>query len=65
MKSSHWRWHLDEIFVTINGERHYLWHAVDHKGEVLESFVKKTRDKKAALNSSGKQCAVMALAIAT
>ena len=45
----HWRWHLDEMFVKINGERHYLWRAVDHEGEVLESFVTKTRDKKAAL----------------
>ena len=44
-----WRWHLDEVFVKINGERHYLWRAVDHDGEVLESFVTKTRDKKAAL----------------
>jgi putative transposase len=49
MKSSHWRWHLDEMFVKINWERHYLWRAVDHEGEVLESFVTKTRDKKAAL----------------
>ncbi|MDG4648736.1 IS6 family transposase [Roseibacterium sp. SDUM158017] len=49
MKSSHWRWHLDEMFVKINGERHYLWRAVDHEGEVLESFVTKTRDKEAAL----------------
>jgi putative transposase len=49
MRSSHWRWHLDEAFVKINGERHYLWRAVDHEGEVLESFVTKTRDKKAAL----------------
>jgi len=49
MKTSHWRWHLDEMFVKINGERHYLWRAVDHEGEVLESFVTKTRDKKAAL----------------
>jgi putative transposase len=44
-----WRWHLDEIFVKINGERHYLWRAVDHEGEVLESFVTRTRDKRAAL----------------
>jgi putative transposase len=44
-----WRWHLDEMFVKINGERHYLWRAVDHEGEVLESFVTKTRDKKATL----------------
>ncbi|WP_347312093.1 IS6 family transposase [Defluviimonas sp. SAOS-178_SWC] len=49
MRSSHWRWHLDEMFVKINGEQHYLWRAVDHEGEVLESFVTKTRDKKAAL----------------
>ncbi|SDM04299.1 IS6 family transposase [Aliiruegeria lutimaris] len=44
-----WRWHLDEMFVKINGDRHYLWRAVDHEGEVLESFVTKTRDRKAAL----------------
>jgi putative transposase len=37
------------MFVKIDGERHYLWRAVDHEGEVLESFVTKTRDKKAAL----------------
>ncbi|MBW0159674.1 IS6 family transposase [Sedimentimonas flavescens] len=49
LRSSHWRWHLDEMFVKINGERHYLWRAVDHEGEVLESFVTKRRDKKAAL----------------
>lgn len=49
MRSSRWRWHLDEVFVKIDGERHYLWRAVDHEGEVLESFVTKTRDKKAAL----------------
>ena len=35
--------------MKINGEQHYLWRAVDHEGEVLESFVTKTRDKKAAL----------------
>lgn len=46
---SNWQWHLDEVFVKINGERHYLWRAVDHEGEVLESFVRKTRDRKAAL----------------
>jgi putative transposase len=49
MKSSPWRWHLDEVFVKINGGRHYLWRAVDHEGEVLESYVTKTRGKKAAL----------------
>ena len=44
-----WRWHLDEMYVKINGETHYLWRAVDHEGEVLESFVTKKRDKSAAL----------------
>ena len=49
MRSSHWRWHLDDMFVKIDGERHYLWRAVDHQGEVPESYVTKTRDKRAAL----------------
>lgn len=44
-----WQWHLDEVFVKINGVQHYLWRAVDHEGEVLESYVTKTRDKQAAL----------------
>lgn len=46
---THWRWHLDEMYVRINGEMRYLWRAVDHEGEVLESFVTKERDKLAAL----------------
>jgi len=46
---THWRWHLDEVYVKINGEMRYLWRAVDHEGEVLESFVSKERDKAAAL----------------
>ena len=49
MRASRWQSHLDEVFVKINGERHYLWRAVDHEGEVLESFVTETRDKEAAL----------------
>ena len=44
-----WRWHLDEVYVKINGVAHYLWRAVDHEGEVLESIVTKTRDRKAEL----------------
>ena len=36
---SNWEWHLDEVFVKINGETHYPWRAVDHEGEVLESYV--------------------------
>ena len=35
--------------MRINGEKHYLWRAVDHEGEVLEVFVTKQRDRKAAL----------------
>jgi putative transposase len=45
----HWRWHLDEVYVKIGGEMRYLWRAVDHEGEVLESYVTVTRDKAAAL----------------
>jgi putative transposase len=44
-----WKWHLDEVFVKINGTQYYLWRAVDHEGEVLECFVTKKRDKLAAL----------------
>src|SRR5680860_1832929 len=32
---SQWRWHLDEVFVKVNGEMHYLWRAVDHEGEAV------------------------------
>jgi putative transposase len=46
---THWQWHLDEVFVKINGERHYLWRAMDHEGEMLESYVTKRRDRNAAL----------------
>ena len=46
---SNWQWHLDEVFVKINGETRYLWRAVDHEGEVPETFVTKRRDRKAAL----------------
>ena len=45
----HWKWHLDEMVVKLNGEMVYLWRAVDHEGEILESYVTKTRDKQAAL----------------
>ncbi|SMX48608.1 Transposase IS66 family protein [Ruegeria arenilitoris] len=44
-----WQWHVDEVFVKINGERHYMWRAVDHEGEVLEAVVTKRRNKRAAL----------------
>jgi putative transposase len=44
-----WKWHLDEVFVKINGETYYMWRAVDHEGEVLEAYVTKRRNKSAAL----------------
>lgn len=44
-----WRWHLDEMYVKLGGEMVYLWRAVDHEGEVLESYVTRKRDKSAAL----------------
>ena len=46
---THWRWHLDEVVVRINGARHYLWRAVDHEGEILKSFVTRTGDKASEL----------------
>ena len=44
-----WRWHLDEVFVKVNGKLFYLWRAVDHEGEVLDAVVTSKRDKAAAL----------------
>ncbi len=41
-------WHLDEVFIRINGRAHYLWRAVDQEGEVLDILVQSRRDKKAA-----------------
>lgn len=42
------RWHLDEVFLKINGRLHYLWRAVDQDGDVLDILVQHQRDKKAA-----------------
>ena len=44
-----WRWHLDEVFVRVNGKLCYLWRAVDHEGEILEAVVTARRDKAAAV----------------
>jgi putative transposase len=44
------QWHLDEMFVSINGKRRYLWRAVDSEGEVLDILVQSRRNKKAARN---------------
>ena len=43
------RWHLDEVFVSINGKRTYLWRAVDSEGEVLDILVQSRRNRMAAL----------------
>src|SRR5919198_3214707 len=42
------KWHLDEVFLTIHGERHYLWRAVDQDGHVLDILVQSRRNKQAA-----------------
>ena len=38
------RWHLDEVFVKVNGKLCYLWRAADHEGEALEAVVTAKRD---------------------
>jgi putative transposase len=42
------KWHLDEVFLTINGKRHYLWRAVDQDDNVLDILVQSRRNQKAA-----------------
>jgi putative transposase len=42
------KWHLDEVFLTIRDERHYLWRAVDQEGNVLDILVQWRRDKHTA-----------------
>jgi putative transposase len=42
------KWHLDEVFLMINGQRRYLWRAVDQDGNVLDILVTSRRDTKAA-----------------
>jgi putative transposase len=42
------KWHMDEMFLTIKGERHYLWRAVDQDGHVLDILVQRRRDQQAA-----------------
>src|SRR5882762_8994704 len=42
------KWHMDEVFLTIKGERQYLWRAVDQDGNVLDILVQSRRDKRAA-----------------
>jgi len=59
VQHSNWQWHLDEVFIKINGERFYLWRAVDYEGEVLECYVTKRRNKAAAKKFPIKQCESM------
>lgn len=40
--------YLDEVFIRINGQQHYLWRAVDQDGEVVDIFLQKRRDGRAA-----------------
>ena len=42
------KWHLDEVFIKINGKTHYLWRAVDQDGNVLDILVTSRRDTRAA-----------------
>jgi putative transposase len=46
-RASRMRAHLDKVFVKISGEPHYLWRAVDHEGDVLDSYVTKHWNRKA------------------
>ncbi|WP_353072150.1 IS6 family transposase [Tunturiibacter gelidiferens] len=43
------RWHLDEVFIKMNGIQHYLWRAVDQNGAVIDILVQPRRDRWAAL----------------
>jgi putative transposase len=48
------KWHLDEVFITINGQRRYWWRAVDQNGTVLDILVTSKRDTRAATRFSRK-----------
>ena len=48
------KWHLDELFLTIKGERHYLWRAVDQEGNILDILAQCRRDKAAVKKFSRK-----------
>jgi putative transposase len=54
---THWRWHLDEVYVKINGEMHYLWRALDHDGKVLESFASKRQSRGAEVHEEADEAA--------
>jgi len=48
------KWHLDEVFIKMNGIQHYLWRAVDQNGAVIDILVQPRRDHWAALRSFSK-----------
>ena len=48
------KWHPDEVFLSVRGERHYLWRAVDQDGHVLDILVQRRRDRKAARSFSAR-----------
>jgi putative transposase len=43
------RWHMDEMYLKLNGEMVYLWRAVDYEGGILDRYITGTRDKDAAV----------------
>jgi transposase-like protein len=47
------QWHLDEVFLKINGHIHYLWRAVDQYGDVLDILVQSQAAKNLALRPAG------------
>ena len=49
------KWHLDEVVITIAGQKHWLWRAVDQEGFVLDVLVQSRRDKKAAKRLLGQE----------
>jgi putative transposase len=62
------KWHLDEVFLTINGKHQYLWRAVDHHGNVLDILVQSRRNKAAAkkfLRKRLKRCQYVARVLIT
>ncbi len=48
IRSFRWRWHLDEMFIQVNGTQLHLWRALDHDGEALEAYTTRHSDKTAA-----------------
>ena len=57
------KWHLDEVFLNINGVRHYLWRAVDQNGVVIDILVQPKRDRFAAMHSSQAVAGLPAIAV--